>query len=92
MAALALTAILGFAALSFGLFGSGLGTTAILLWMGVGALLIFVGVSLLSAKLVRPLATVLGWPAARLGGVAGHARARERPAATPSAPPRPRPR
>ncbi len=65
------TTILGFAALSFGLFGSGLGTTAILLWMGVGALLIFVGVSLLSAKLVRPLSTVLGWPAARIGGVAG---------------------
>jgi putative ABC transport system permease protein len=39
--------------------------------MGIGALLIFVGVALLSAKLVRPLATVLGWPAARLGGVAG---------------------
>jgi putative ABC transport system permease protein len=64
------TAILGFAALIFGLFGPGLGTTAILLWMGLGALLIFVGVSLLSAKLVRPLATVLGWPGARLG-VAG---------------------
>ena len=39
--------------------------------MGIGALLIFVGVALLSAKLVRPLATVLGWPVARLGGVAG---------------------
>jgi putative ABC transport system permease protein len=65
------TTVLGFAALTFGLFGPGLGTTAILLWMGLGALLIFVGVSLLSAKLVRPLATVLGWPAARFGGIAG---------------------
>ena len=65
------TTILGFAALIYGLFGPGLGTTGILLWMGIGALLIFVGVSLLSAKLVRPLAAVLGWPAARLGGVAG---------------------
>ena len=37
---------LGFAALAYGLFGSGLGTTQILLWMGVGALLIFIGVAL----------------------------------------------
>jgi putative ABC transport system permease protein len=70
LAALVLTAF-GFAALVYGLFGPGLGTTGILASMGIGALLIFVGVSLLSAKLVRPLATVLGWPIARLGGVAG---------------------
>ena len=66
-----LTIGLGFAALLYGLFGSGLGTTQILLWMGVGALLIFVGVSLFAARLVRPLAAVLGAPAARLGGSAG---------------------
>jgi putative ABC transport system permease protein len=30
-----------------------------------------VGVALLSARLVKPLATVLGWPARRLGGAAG---------------------
>ena len=41
------------------------------LWMGVGALLIFVGVSLFAARLVRPLAAALGAPAARLGGSAG---------------------
>jgi ABC-type antimicrobial peptide transport system permease subunit len=39
--------------------------------MGVGALLIFVGVSLFAARLVRPLAAALGAPAARLGGSAG---------------------
>src|SRR5262249_30048849 len=61
----------GFAALIFGLFGPGLGTTGVLLWMGLGALLIFSGVSLLSYKLVPPLAAVLGWPARRLGGAAG---------------------
>ena len=66
-----LTIGLGFAALLYGLFGSGLGTTQILLWMGVGALLIFVGVSLFAARLVRPLAAALGAPAARLGGSAG---------------------
>jgi putative ABC transport system permease protein len=67
---LALTA-LGFAVLAYGLFGSDLGTTQILLWMGIGALLIFLGVALFSARLVRPLANVLGWPAAHIGGAAG---------------------
>ena len=62
---------LGFAALLYGLFGSGLGTTQVLIWMGLGALLIFIGVSLFAARLVRPLAAALGAPAARLGGSAG---------------------
>jgi putative ABC transport system permease protein len=66
-----LTIALGFAALLYGLFGEGLGTTELLLWMGVGALLIFVGVSLFASRLVRPLAGALGAPAARLGGSAG---------------------
>ena len=67
---LGLTA-LGFAALAYGLFGSGLGTTQILLWMGIGALLIFLGVALFSARSCGPLAAVLGQPAARIGGAAG---------------------
>ena len=67
---LGLTAI-GFGALGYGLFGNGLGTTQILLWMGIGALAIFLGVALFSARLVRPLARVLGEPAARVGGAAG---------------------
>ena len=67
----ALTAIAGFAALLYGLFGSGLDTTQILIWMGLGALLIFLGVALLSSRLVKPLAQVLGWPATRIGGAAG---------------------
>jgi len=65
------TATLGFAALAYGLFGSNLGTTQVLLWMGVGALLIFVGVALFSSHLVVPLAQVLGIPATRVGGAAG---------------------
>jgi putative ABC transport system permease protein len=67
----ALMALAGFAALAYGIFGSGLGTTQILVWMGLGTLLIFLGVALFSSRLVRPLARVLGWPAARMGGVAG---------------------
>ena len=67
---LGLTAF-GFASLAYGLFGSDLGTTQVLLWMGIGALLIFLGVALFSSRLVRPLAAVLGQPAARIGGAAG---------------------
>ncbi len=67
----ALTAALGFAALLYGLFASGLGTTQVLLWMGMGALLIFLGVALFSSRLVRPLTEILGWPATKIGGAAG---------------------
>jgi putative ABC transport system permease protein len=67
----ALLTVLGFAALVYGLFAPDLGTTSILLWLGVGALLVFFGVALLSVRFVRPLATALGWPATRIGGAAG---------------------
>jgi len=65
-----LTALFGFAALLYGLFGAS-GTAPVLLWMGVGALLVFIGVALVSANLVSPLARVLGWPATKIGGGAG---------------------
>src|SRR5262249_52663457 len=55
-AASILLAVLGFAALAFGLFGSGLSTTQILIYMGLGTVLIFFGVALLSARIARPLA------------------------------------
>src|SRR5512133_651424 len=58
-------------ALLFGLFGPGLGTTQILLWMGLGTVLIFFGVALLSARFVGPLAWTVGWPSTRLAGAAG---------------------
>jgi putative ABC transport system permease protein len=65
------TIALGFAALLYGLFAGGLGTTQLLAWMGVGALLIFVGVALFAQRLIRPLAQLLGWPATQIGGAAG---------------------
>ena len=46
-------------------------TKGVLISMGVGALLIFVGVSMLSVRFIRPLAWGLGWPATKLGGTAG---------------------
>ena len=66
-----LLTLLGFAALLFALFAPDLGTTQILIWMGVGAILIFFGVALLAARIARPLAGVLGIPSRRMGGVAG---------------------
>jgi putative ABC transport system permease protein len=62
---------LGFAALVFGLFAPGLGTSGVLIWMGLGALMVFVGVALLSARWVPALAGALGWPAVRIGGAMG---------------------
>jgi putative ABC transport system permease protein len=67
----ALLTAIGFALLIYGLFAHGLGTKGVLLSMGVGTLLIFVGVALLAARFARPLAWILGAPATRFGGAAG---------------------
>jgi putative ABC transport system permease protein len=64
------TAAIGFAALLWGLLGAH-GTTNVIVFMLVGALLIFFGVALFASQLVRPLAHSLGWPATRIGGAAG---------------------
>lgn len=61
----------GFAALVWGLFGPGLGTTEVLVSMGLGTLLIFFGVAMLSARFVPGLSGLIGWPAARIGSAAG---------------------
>ena len=62
-----LLTVLGFGLLIYGLFAHGLGTKGVLLSMGVGTLLIFLGVALLAARFARPLAWVLGAPATRFG-------------------------
>jgi putative ABC transport system permease protein len=54
-----------------GLLASGLSTGLALLFVGVGAVALFIGVAMLAPKLVPPLVRVLGWPAARFGGSAG---------------------
>ena len=64
-------AVAGIAAIGYGIFANGLGTKQVLIWMGLGTLLMFIGVALFSSRLVRPLAQILGWPATRIGGVAG---------------------
>jgi putative ABC transport system permease protein len=62
---------LGFGSLLWGLFGPDMSTMQLLTWLGVGALLVFFGVALLSVRFVQPLAYALGAPAAKVGGAAG---------------------
>ena len=70
LTALLLTA-LAVALLVYGTFAHHLPTTRRLSSLGAGVLLLFVGVAMFAPRLVRPLAAVLGWPGARLGGPAG---------------------
>jgi len=55
---------LGFAAIVYGLFVPGLGTTSVLLWIGVGVLLAFFGVARVTTRLIPALATLMS-PIAR---------------------------
>jgi putative ABC transport system permease protein len=54
-----------------GLFVSSVSTTGRLIAIGVGAVSLFLGISMLAPTLVPPLARVLGAPAARLAGASG---------------------
>ena len=66
-ALIALAALL----LGYSLFADDVETAQRMIAMGVGVLALFIGVALLSPKLVRPLARVVGVPARRMGGAAG---------------------
>jgi putative ABC transport system permease protein len=59
------------ALVSFGTLGSGIATGPRLLMIGAGVLLLFFGVSMNAARVVRPLAAVLGAPARTVGGAPG---------------------
>ena len=76
--------VLGVAVLAvgFGLFG-GLSTGGQLALIGVGCLALFVGVGLVSSRLVKPLAGALGAPGERFGGAPGQL-ARENATRNPS--------
>jgi putative ABC transport system permease protein len=54
-----------------GLFVSSLSTSQRLLAIGVGAAALFMGVAMFAKTLVPLLASILGWPASRIGGTAG---------------------
>ena len=63
--------LVGIVLLCFGIFASGVTAGGRLSTMGAGCLLLFVGVAVFSPRIARPLASVLGWPAARFFGAAG---------------------
>jgi putative ABC transport system permease protein len=60
----------GTAMLVYGVLGD-MAVAPRLLLLGVGVLLLFLGVALNAPRLVPPLASVLGWPATKVGGAAG---------------------
>ena len=67
----AVTLVLGVLLLGYGVLAHGLATANRLFSLAAGILLLFFGVSANASKVVRPLASVLGWPAIRFGGAAG---------------------
>ncbi len=66
----AVAVVLGAVALAAGMFVHG-STSARLLEMALGAVLIFVAVAMVAKHVVRPLASVIGWPAEKLAGSSG---------------------
>jgi putative ABC transport system permease protein len=66
-----LATVLGLVLLCFGIFASGITAGSRLGTMGAGCLLLFVGVAVFSGRIARPLASFLGWPAARFLGASG---------------------
>jgi putative ABC transport system permease protein len=59
------------AAITAGMFANGVSAAAMALMLVLGVLGLFAGIALVAPRLVKPLARVVGWPARRLGGVAG---------------------
>jgi putative ABC transport system permease protein len=57
--------------LAYGMLADDLATGDRFALLGLGVLALFVGVAMLSSRLVRPLTHVVGMPARNLGGVAG---------------------
>ena len=63
--------VVSLALLAYGMFAGGVATIARLALLAAGCLLLFIGVAMLSARIVKPLASLLGRPAERIGGLPG---------------------
>ena len=63
-------AALGGGSLAYGIFADG-GANGRLLFMGLGALLLFVAIAMLAKYIVKPAARVIGWPLQRLAPTSG---------------------
>ncbi|MGH3005082.1 MAG: ABC transporter permease [Gaiellaceae bacterium] len=66
-----LTIALSLFLLGYAMFRDELATGSRLLSIAGGVVLLFVGIAMISSRLVRPLAAVVGWPARAIGGAAG---------------------
>ena len=62
--------VLGLALVVNGMLATA-GVSSAVLQLGLGTMLLFIGIALLSSSLVRPIARVVGHPARRFGGSAG---------------------
>jgi putative ABC transport system permease protein len=62
--------VLGLTLVVNGMLAGG-GVSSALSQLGLGTMLLFIGIALVSSSLVRPLASVVGYPARRFGGTAG---------------------
>jgi putative ABC transport system permease protein len=62
---------LGAGLLAYGMFANGLSVTWVLILLAIGCLVLFIGVAAIASRLVKPLAWILAWPAARVAGAAG---------------------
>ncbi len=63
--------VLGAALLAYGMFAESIAAPLRIVALVVGVLGLFLGVALLSPRLVRPLAWAVGWPSARFAGATG---------------------
>ena len=71
MPAALVTLAIALALLLFGGLATGASGVQRLLAIGLGVVISFIGMALAAPKLVPPLASTLGWPGARFGGVSG---------------------
>ena len=65
------TIVLAVLALSYAMLAPDVATGDRFILLGVGVLALFIGVALLSSRLVVPLTRFVGWPARRFGGASG---------------------
>jgi len=63
-------AALGGGSLAYGIFADG-GSNGRLLFMGLGALLLFVAIAMLAKYVVRPASRIIGWPMEKLAPTSG---------------------
>jgi putative ABC transport system permease protein len=62
---------LAIALLGFGMLSGKLSAVGRLVHLAVGSFLLFIGVAMISPRIIQPLAAFIGRPSARIGGVAG---------------------